>query len=150
MPRLHCQRGGGRAAGLTAGRNPLLRKQGGKVSLRNFEQRDQDGRLGKPDELTGVPAPIIDVAHGVLWRAEFRDRELRGYLTAVRPDVELLRTVVQALAGKAPEAAAAERLLVGWRRLAGDNLILGDWGQAELLPWHAGTSAFDLTSPEID
>jgi hypothetical protein len=47
--------------------------------------------------------------------------------------VDLLRTVIQALAGKAlrskldngkaPEAAAAERLLVSWRRLIDDNLF---------------------------
>jgi len=118
--------------GLTAGREPLLDKKGATVALRDFEQRGHEPRLGLADELGG-PAPTIDVAHGLLWRAEHRTRELRDYLAAARPDPTLLRTVVQALAGKAlrsgsqnakaSEPAAAERLLVSWRRLVDDNLF---------------------------
>ena len=62
----------------------------------------------------------------MLWRAEHRPSDLRAYLLEARPDSELLRQVIQALAGKAlrtasdgaksREAAAAERLLVSWRR----------------------------------
>ena len=70
---------------------------------------------------------------GVLWRAEHRPSELRAYLLDARPDSELLRQVIQALAGKAlrsasdgaksREAAAAERLLVSWRRFVEDSLF---------------------------
>ena len=119
--------------GLTAGRNPLVAKKGSTVALRDYEERGADARLGVPDELGAGRPPLIDVAHGVLWRAEYHSKELKDYLAGTRPDVDLLRVVIQALAGealrskpgngKAPEAAAAERLLVSWRRLIDDNLF---------------------------
>lgn len=119
--------------GLTAGRVPLVAKKGSTVSLRDFEERGGAPKLGHPDDDTGALAPVIDVAHGILWRAEYRPRELRQYLAESRPDSDLLRTVIQALAGKAlrsgsgeakaREAAAAERLLVAWSHLIEDNLF---------------------------
>jgi putative DNA methylase len=118
--------------GLTSGPNPLVHKSGSTVALRDFEARGEDNRLGQPGS-TGVEAPLIDVAQGLLWLAEHRPSELRAYLLAVRPDAELLRQVVQVLAGRAlrspvdvaktREAAAAERLLVSWRRLVDDSLF---------------------------
>jgi putative DNA methylase len=118
--------------GLTGGRNPLVLKQGSTVSLRDFEDRGDDPQLGLPVDGKEQPA-LLDVAHGVLWRAEHRPSELRAYLLSVRPDGELLRQVIQALAGKAlrsvsdgaksREAAAAERLLVSWRRFVEDTLF---------------------------
>ena len=118
--------------GLTGGRNPLVLKQGSTVALRDFEDRGGDPQLGLPVEGNGQPA-LLDVAHGLLWRAEHRPSELRAYLLDARPDSELLRQVIQALAGKAlrsasdsaksREAAAAERLLVSWRRFVEDSLF---------------------------
>ena len=118
--------------GLTGGRNPLVLKQGSTVALRDFEDRGDDPQLGLPVEGNGPPA-LLDVAHGLLWRAEHRPSELRAYLLDARPDSELLRQVIQALAGKAlrsasdgakpREAAAAERLLVSWRRFVEDSLF---------------------------
>ena len=118
--------------GLTGGRNPLVLKQGSTVALRDFEDRGDDPQLGLPVEGNGQPA-LLDVAHGLLWRAEHRPSELRAYLLDARPDSELLRQVIQALAGKAlrsasdgaksREAAAAERLLVSWRRFVEDSLF---------------------------
>lgn len=118
--------------GLTAGRNPLVLKHGGTVELRDFEERGVDPHLGIPVEGNGRPA-LVDVAHGVLWRAEHRPSDLRSYLLQARPDSEWLRQVVQALAGKAlrsasdgaksREAAAAERLLVSWRRFVENSLF---------------------------
>jgi hypothetical protein len=100
---------------------------------RDFEERGEDPDLGKQRDPTTAPPPIIDVAQGVLWRAEHRPSELAAYLDDARPDNDLLRNVVQALAGKGlrsgaadtkpPEAAAAERLLGAWRRLVDDNLL---------------------------
>jgi putative DNA methylase len=70
----------------------------------------------------------------VLWRAEYRSSELKDYLFKTRPDERLLRSVIQFLAGKAlrsgqgdgkaPEAAAAERLLGSWKHLIENNLNL--------------------------
>ena len=118
--------------GLTGGRNPLVLKQGSTVSLRDFEDRGGDPQLGLPVEGKGQPA-LLDVAQGVLWRAEHRPSDLRTYLLDARPDSELLRQVIQALAGKAlrsasdgaksRESAAAERLLVSWRRFAEASLF---------------------------
>jgi putative DNA methylase len=118
--------------GLTGGRNSLVLKKGSTVALRDFEDRGSDPELGLPVEGNGLPA-LLDVAHGLLWRAEHRPSELRAYLLDARPDSELLRQVIQALAGKAlrsdsdsaksREAAAAERLLVSWRRFVEDTLF---------------------------
>jgi putative DNA methylase len=119
--------------GLTGGRNSLVLKKGSTVALRDFEDRGSDPELGLPVEGSGLPA-LLDVAHGLLWRAEHRPSELRSYLLDARPDSELLRQVIQALAGKAlrsdsdgakpREAAAAERLLVSWRRFV-ENTLFG-------------------------
>lgn len=119
--------------GLTVGRQPLLRKKKSAVALRDFEERGNDLALGLADPVTGAPPPLIDVVHGVLWRAEHRPNELREYLAAARPDADLLRSVVQALAGealrsgtgdvKAREPAAAERLLGSWRHLVDAKVL---------------------------
>ena len=69
--------------GLTGGRNPLVLKQGSTVALRDFEDRGGDPQLGLPVEGNGQPA-LLDVAHGLLWRAEHRPSEL-PCLLAGRP-----------------------------------------------------------------
>ena len=122
------------AHGLTNGRDPLVAKSGSTVALLGFEARGADPQLGLPSEETGVPAPVIDVAQGLLWRAEHRPSQMKEYLMTVRPDTTLLRHVVQALAGralrsgsseqKAPEQQSAERLLGSWRHLVEDNLLV--------------------------
>ena len=119
--------------GLTVGKHALVEKKGNKVRLRDFEERGGDPRLGLPDDLgTAVPA-VIDVAHGVLWRAEYRTSELRDYLFKTRPDDRLLHAVIQSLAGrplrsesgngKPRESGAAERLFSNWKYLIEDNLF---------------------------
>lgn len=122
------------AHGLTSGARALLHKAGSSVGLLDFEERGEFHGLGLPTE-DGQPAPVIDVAHGVLWRAEHHPAELRAYLAQVAVDPSLLRSVVQALAGKAlrsgsadakpREAAAAERALGSWRRLVEDHFGVG-------------------------
>lgn len=119
--------------GLTAGSCPLVAKVKSSVALRDFEDRGADRHLGVRAE--GPPPPLIDVAHGVLWRAEHQPGEIASFLDQAGADPALLRNVVQALAGralrsgsgdaKAPEAAAAERLLGSWRHLVDDNLFRG-------------------------
>ncbi len=121
--------------GLTAGHDALMKKSGSTVALCDFEVRGENPQLGLPGDAPSLRGPLIDVAHGVLWRAEYRPSELKDYLAAAQPDGALLRTVVQALAGKAlrssngetkaPEAVAAERLLGSWRRLVEENLFSG-------------------------
>lgn len=119
--------------GLTSGRNALCRKEKSSIALRDFDERGDDPKLGLPSE-TGLPAPLVDVAHGLLWRAENQTAQVRPYLLAVRPDLEQLRQLLQTLAGpalrapspeaKPAESAAAERLLVSWRRLTEDGGLL--------------------------
>ncbi len=118
--------------GLTAGARALLVKNGSTVRLRDFEERGNGHGLGLPSD-TGIPAPVIDVAQGVLWLAEHRPADLTTLLAKAAVDPGLLRSVVQALAGKAlrsgsadakpREAAAAERALGSWRRLVEEHLV---------------------------
>jgi putative DNA methylase len=124
----------GGLGGLSSGANPLVAKSQSTVALRDYVERGVDERLGYPDSDTGQPASLIDVAHGVLWRIEFRPRDLRDYLLKVAPDAAQIRQVIQALAGKAlrssgggsksREALAAETLLVSWRNLVSDAGLL--------------------------
>lgn len=128
--------------GLTGGSNPLVAKVKSNVLLRDFEERGQDARLGNPDtDASGslplyqadsvVPASLIDVAHALLWRAEYRPADVRPFLMSVNTDIVTLRQVIQALAGRAlrsashptksREASAAERLLVSWRTIVGER-----------------------------
>ncbi len=121
------------ARGLTAGACPLVAKVKSTVALRDFEERGTDRHLGMRAD--GASPPLIDVAHGLLWRAEHRPADVASFLDQAGADPTLLRNVVQALAGealrsgssdaKALEAAAAERLLGSWRRLVDDNLFRG-------------------------
>jgi putative DNA methylase len=120
--------------GLSAGANPLVAKVKSNVSLRDYTERGTDERLGYPDPETGRSAPVIDMVHAVLWRAEFRQRDLGEFLLKAGPDTSQLRQVVQALAGRAlrtsggvaksREAMAAETLLVSWRGLVDDAVMM--------------------------
>ncbi len=110
---------------LASGPHPLADVKGKAVHLRDFDERGGHAELG----LSGIP--LIDVLHGVLWRANHRVTDLPAYLTRVRPDTDRLRAVAQALQGKAlrdqgesksPEAQACERLLGSWRTLVERNL----------------------------
>ncbi|KPM50659.1 hypothetical protein ACG83_39600 [Frankia sp. R43] len=120
--------------GLTAGSNPMVEKTGSTVTLRDFTTRGADDKLGLPSPETGQPAPLIDVVHALLWRAEHQPSDVQAHLMAARPDLEQLRRVVQALAGKAlrgagnaersREATVAEALLVSWRNLLERNTLI--------------------------
>jgi putative DNA methylase len=105
----------------------------GKVALLDFSERGEEPELGITANGDGR-ARVIDVAHGLLWRASHQRHSLREYLDQARPDAEALRWVVQALQGEAlrdggpakhPEAQACERLLGAWRTVVEDNLFSG-------------------------
>src|SRR5207249_11760470 len=85
--------------GLTGGRNPVVLKHGSTVALRDFEDRGGDPQLGVPVEGNGRPA-LLDVAHGLLWRAEHRPTELRAYLLDAQPDSALLQRSEERRVGK--------------------------------------------------
>jgi putative DNA methylase len=112
--------------GLSRGPLRLADVAGKSVHLRDFSERGGEAELGLDR------TRIIDVLHGLLWRAAHRANEISDYLDATRPDPERLRAVAQALQGralrgqnetKAPEAQACERLLGSWRTLVDDNLL---------------------------
>ena len=93
--------------------------------MRDFSERGEQ-------DLGGDGGPLIDVLHGLLWRAAHAAHEIPSYLDVARPDPERLRMVAQALQGKAlrsdggtkaREAQACEMLLGSWRRLVEDNLL---------------------------
>jgi putative DNA methylase len=118
------------AQGLSTGARALVEKKGSTIRILDFEERGEDERLGLPD--AGFRAPVIDVAHAVLWRAEHHPADLQAFLAESYVDPALLRAVMQALAGKAlrsgsgdnksREAAAAERALGSWRRLVDEHV----------------------------
>jgi putative DNA methylase len=112
--------------GLGNGPLRLADIKGKVVHLRDFSERGGEDVLGQDG------GPLIDVLHGLLWRASHASREIPTYLDATRPDPERLRQVAQALQGKAlrdegdakpAEAQACERLLGAWGRLVKDNLL---------------------------
>jgi putative DNA methylase len=120
--------------GLGSGPNPAVAKVKSTVHLRDYLDRGKDERLGLPDSETNKAADLIDVVHALLWRAEHRPASLREFLLKAQPDSGQLRQVVQALAGKAlrsdngsaksREAQAAETLMVSWRSLVDDAVML--------------------------
>jgi len=112
---------------------PLAGIGKGKVHLADYSERGSVPELGLVPDGDGQPR-VIDVLHGLLWRAAHEPAALRGYLDEARPDPHKLRLVAQALQGKGlraegenkpAEAQACERLLGAWRTLVDDNLLSG-------------------------
>jgi putative DNA methylase len=115
---------------LANGAVPLASIGKGKVRLLDFEMRGQTEGLGFASEQGR--SRLIDILHGLLWRAAHDARSLRAYLDETQPDPQKLRLVAQALQGKGlaaeneqkpAEARACERLLGAWRTLVDDNLL---------------------------
>ena len=115
---------------LADGKAPLVKIRKDKVTFLDYGDRGEGPELGLVSN--GANAPLIDVLHGVLWRAGRQREKLHEYLVQARFDPEALRAVAQALQGKAlraegeskpDEAQACERLLGAWKSLVDDNLI---------------------------
>ena len=109
-----------------SGRPPsLVEKSRSKFRVRNYEERGENEKLGLSTE--GLPAPLIDVLHRVLWLIDNRPTELSAFLKAASPNVEQLRLVTQALCapvlGRAKvqdavptkELNALSKLTANWR-----------------------------------
>lgn len=116
---------------LAHGPCPLATIAKGAVELHDFQARGEHEQLGLDVDGHGA-TPLIDVLHGLLWRASHRTGAVRSYLDETHPDPQRLRAVAQALQGKAlrdggeakpVEAQACERLLGAWRTLVEDNLL---------------------------
>lgn len=109
---------------------PLATIAKGHVELHDFQTRGEDEQLGLANGNGAVR--VIDILHGLLWRASNRTGAVRSYLDEAHPDPRQLRAVAQALQGRAlrdggeskpAEAQACERLLGAWRTLVDDNLL---------------------------
>lgn len=128
--------------GLSVGKRALVEKKKGTYRLRDFTERGDDEQLGMPGD-EGMPLPLIDVLHRILWLVENQPRDLPRFLDEARPDRERLRLVAQALAGaglkggedaesKAPpvttpaEQAAVAKLTANWRTLIDQRLAASD------------------------
>jgi putative DNA methylase len=117
-------------ADLAEGPRPLLRISKDKVSFLDYTERGEDAELGlAPD---GAEVALIDVLHGLLWRAGRHREEVGDYLVQANFDPTALRLVAQALQGKGlreegeskpDEAQACERLLGAWKTLVNENLM---------------------------
>jgi putative DNA methylase len=116
---------------LTDGRVPLAKISKGKVHFRDYSERGEEPELGIGGD--GVDPPLIDVLHGLLWRASNRREELGDYTVQATFEPTKLRLVAQALQGRALraegedkplEAQACERLLGAWKTLVEENLMI--------------------------
>jgi putative DNA methylase len=117
---------------LSDGRVPLAKITKGKVHFRDYSERGEEPELGLVSN--GASPPLIDVLHGLLWRASRRREELGDYLVQASFDPARLRLIAQALQGRAlraegedkpPEAQACERVLGAWKDLVEANLLRG-------------------------
>lgn len=115
---------------LTDGAAPLAKISRGKVHFHDYSERGEEADLGLGPDRAGIP--LIDVLHGLLWRASHRRDELRDYMVQASFEPAKLRLVAQALQGRAlraegenkpAEAQACERLLGAWKTLVDDNLL---------------------------
>ena len=83
-------------SGLSGSPPSLVEKTSNQFRVRNYEERGSEEKLGVGTD--DQPAPLIDVLHRVLWLIDNRPTEqLLIFLNEVRPNVEQLRLVTQAL-----------------------------------------------------
>ena len=111
--------------GLSGPPPALVEKSGGKFRVRNFEERGSSDALGVGTD--GMPAPLIDVTHRLLWLLDNRPGEIQAFLDVVRPNQEQLRLVTQALcapvlgrsdmldSASTAELRALDKLNANWR-----------------------------------
>lgn len=118
--------------GLASGAAALLTQEKDKLRFRDYLDRGDAESLGQPN---GVPAPLVDVLHRLLWLAEREPRNLKDFLVTSKPDARQLYLVAQALSGSGlsgkgtgtsdREQAAIQRLLASWSHVVEDNLFGG-------------------------
>ena len=114
-------------SGLSGPTPSLVEKAKSKFRVRNYEERGSDEKLGMGTN--GQPAPLIDVLHRMLWLIDNRPVGLPMFLKAVRPNVEQLRLIIQALcapilgrpeakdATPTTELSALSKLTANWQSI---------------------------------
>lgn len=126
------------AHALTRGKASLIEKKGAKVRLRDYSERGESSSLGLPT-VEGVPAPLVDVLHRLLWLVEHDHSRISDLLAEAKFDKYLLRLSAQTLSGRAlageptpgavrdertPEQRAIDSLLAGWRRIIDEGKMI--------------------------
>jgi len=142
--------------GLSTGKEALVEKKKAKYRARDFTERGDNDKLGLPGD-DGLPAPLVDVLHRVLWLMDNSPRKLRDFLIEIDPDRERLRVLAQALAGAAlsgkseedaekligttpAERTALNKLLANWRSVVEGAVISAE----ERADRKRGQQRFDL------
>lgn len=126
---------------LTAGKHTLLEKKKSKYHLQDFAARGKDEHLGIPVD-DGMPAPIVDALHRLLWLVEKKPPLIPEFLNEANPNLEQLRLVAQALAGPALKGGELENVSPTAEQLALGKL-LANWnsvmvGKAAITDKRAG------------
>ena len=111
--------------GLNGSAPKLMEKTGSKFRVRNFTERGGHEDLGFAEN--GKVASLVDVLHRLLYLLEEQPVRVQDYLKSVRPNIEQLRLVTQALCAPVfdgsqaaeksatPELRALQRLNANWR-----------------------------------
>jgi len=109
---------------LTEGKRALLEKTKGNYQLHDYTERGDENSLGQPTD--GTSAPTIDILHRLLWLMEHKPLKVPDFIGEVKPNVEQIRLVAQALVGPAlsggelsdvsstAEQSALGKLLANW------------------------------------
>jgi len=102
----------------------LVEKSKSTYRVRTFLERGSHEDLGVARD--GVPAPLIDVLHRVLWLLENRPGKLPAFLKEAQANLEQLRVIAEALRGPVlkraevtdaltPELSVLSKLTANWR-----------------------------------
>ena len=93
---------------LTWGRNPLVKKEKDKVTLRDYLDRGADEDLGLP-RASGDGASLIDVLHRLLWLLDYQPGAIPEFLVKAQPEAGQLRLIAQSLGGASARPRADTR-----------------------------------------
>lgn len=113
------------AGSIADGKRKLAKITKSKITVLDYSQRGQEPTMGSTDN--GVPAPLIDVLHRLLWLMEHDRGKLLAFLDESQVDTGRLRLLANALKGRAlagpgsaernDEQKAVDRLLAQWQRV---------------------------------
>jgi len=125
---------------LTQGTHALLEKKKNKYCLHDFTERGKYEKLGIPEE-SQTESPhrsAVDALHRLLWLLEHKPPKVPEFLNDVKPNIEQLRLIAQALAGPAlkggeladvsptAEQSALGKLLANWNAIMVGKAVVED------------------------
>ncbi len=112
--------------GITGPAPRLVEKVKSTYRVRTFQERGTEEGIGVAED--GVPAPLIDVLHRLLWLLDHRPGKLAAFLKQADVNLEQLRVIAEALRGPVlkraeasdaltPELSALSKLTSNWRSI---------------------------------